>query len=123
MHIDGIMRPVLSRSTSLRGPRFYRSGEDRAVILFVNQLDSSTREGPREALETDAQVHPKAYADFLEGDAAEQAARPHSDGVVLDDWPTPRLLSARDPVGGRPPRETGTHESRRAAARERGEVA
>jgi hypothetical protein len=43
----------------LRGPRFWHDG---GVIRFVNHLDSSTRDGPREATEADKVAHPEAFA-------------------------------------------------------------
>lgn len=123
MHVDtAAMRPVLSRQTTLRGPRFYRSGEDRAVILFVNVLDASTREGPREATTADAEAYPKAFETFADADAAEQRGRPNMTGKPLADEPLRPLVTFRDPAEGKPPHEKGPHERRREAARERGEA-
>lgn len=106
MHVDAAaMRPVLSRQVALRGPKFYRDG---ANVMFVNHLDASTREGPREATTADAEAHPKAFEAFV-GDGGAEPFRP--------------LLAFSDPPSGKPPRERGPHEQRRAAAQERGETA
>lgn len=83
--------PALQRSISLRGPMFYRAPlahaatcalhgpppkkgvpvcdcEAEAVLLFVNHLDGSTRDGPRPATAEDANAHTEAYERFLNGD-------------------------------------------------------
>lgn len=123
MHVDAAsMRPVLTREVSLRGPRFFRSGEDRGLVLFVNYIDASTREGPREATTRDAELHAAAFEDFVTRDAAEQQGRAHPPGKPLEAEPLRPLVTFMDPPGGKPPREKGQHELRREAARGRGEV-
>jgi hypothetical protein len=51
--------PALERRISLRGPRFWQEGE---TLMFCNQIDGSTRDGPREATDADAEAHPEAFA-------------------------------------------------------------
>lgn len=111
MHISGVMRPVMNRTIALRGPKFYRDGEDRAKVLFVNHIDSSTREGPREAMETDAVGHPDAWQRFV----AEEAG-------IEPQTPLRPLVSFVDPPEGLPKRQKGPHEQKRDEAHERGEV-
>ena len=55
--------PPLERRISLRGPRFYIAeaiGPGR-VIMFCNQIDGSTRDGPRLATEDDQAAFPDAW--------------------------------------------------------------
>lgn len=60
----------LIRNVTLRGAKFYRDGEDQTRVLFVNHLDGSTREGPREATEGDVAAHSEAFGAFLAEDEA-----------------------------------------------------
>ncbi len=53
--------PMLQRSVSIRGARFYRDGEG---VMFVRHLDASTREGPRPATDADRSAHPEAWTAF-----------------------------------------------------------
>lgn len=50
--------PALERRISLRGPRFWTEGD---VLMFCNQIDGSTRDGPRTATPEDVQAHPEAF--------------------------------------------------------------
>lgn len=56
--------PALQRSISLRGPRFWKDGDK---VMFVNHLDGSTQDGPREATKADVKDHAKAHAAFKAG--------------------------------------------------------
>jgi len=62
-------RPVLSRQVCLRGPRFY---PERGKAMFVNHIDASTREGPREATDEDRAAHPKAWAAYRKSEPGRQ---------------------------------------------------
>ena len=53
--------PTLQRSVAPRGARFFEAGEE---VMFVHQLDPSTRDGPRPAEEADRIGHPEAWAAF-----------------------------------------------------------
>ena len=53
--------PTLQRSVAPRGARFYQAGDE---VMFVRQLDASTREGPREATDEDRAAHPEAWREF-----------------------------------------------------------
>ena len=53
--------PTLQRSVAPRGARFFQAGDE---VMFVRQLDASTREGPRPAAEADRVGHPEAWAAF-----------------------------------------------------------
>lgn len=68
-----LQRPS-ARTVSIRGPKFFRGGEARELIMFVFNYDGSTRDGPREATEADAVQHAKAYAAFLAADEVDEAA-------------------------------------------------
>ena len=62
--------PVLERSISLRGPRFFvqaipdGDGEIERTIMFVNHIDASTRTAPRPATREDSVEHAEAWAAF-----------------------------------------------------------
>lgn len=56
---------TIIRNTGPRGPRFYVDGE---ALRFVNVVDASTRDGPRDATEEDQAAYPQAYAAFERGD-------------------------------------------------------
>ena len=64
--------PTLERRISLRGPRFFKEG---AVLMFINQLDGSTRDGPRAATDDDRAAHPEALAG-LEIDSDDPPGKP-----------------------------------------------
>lgn len=56
--------PVLKRNSAVfRGPRFYDEGDK---LMWVNDLDSSTRIGPREAADEDLTLYPEAFARYQE---------------------------------------------------------
>ena len=59
--------PALERRISLRGPRFWI--ED-GKLMFCNQIDGSTRDGPRDATPADKASFPDAYAKGPAGDDA-----------------------------------------------------
>ena len=61
--------PALSRMVSIRGPRFWRDGDK---LMFVNHLDASTRDGPREASAADID----AFADAFEAFEGEDTGAP-----------------------------------------------
>ena len=90
--------PALQRSISIRGPRFFY---DDGELMFVNHLDSSTREGPRPATKADSLAHPQAWAAFQSEDP---------DHVLKP------VLRAIDPEGGPPTPEKGAHARRREQA-------
>lgn len=73
--------PALERRISLRGPRFWM---DDGKLMFCNQIDGSTREGPREATSADRHNFPTA----LEGMMAQT---PNADP------PGQPLISTKDP--------------------------
>ena len=50
--------PALARNNSPRGARFY---QDDGKLLFINVMDSCTRDGPRLATEADKEAHPEAW--------------------------------------------------------------
>jgi hypothetical protein len=90
--------PALERRISLRGPRFWR--ED-AALMFVNQIDASTRDGPRPATEDDKAAWPQAFA---------------AAGFVGADPPGGPLISARD-AGPRPAPPPRPFAARRESAK------
>ena len=98
--------PALERMIGLRGAHFYRGPEGE--LLFVNHLDSSTRDGPRAAVKEDSLEHPEAWAKFAMGDDQAEPFAP--------------IATFIEPPGGEPLKEVGPHASKRAAARARGEV-
>jgi hypothetical protein len=49
---------AIIRNVGPRGPRFY---EDQGALMFINVIDASTKEGPREATDEDRKEHPRAY--------------------------------------------------------------
>ena len=79
--------PVLERRISLRGPRFWIEGDE---LMFCNQIDGSTRDGPRLATNTDAEAHPEAFA-------ASEAEQNQADP------PGKPLVTAVDPAVKPPP--------------------
>ena len=93
-------RPVLVRRISPRGPRFWFEGE---TLMFANQLDGSTRDGPREATDADRVAHAGAYSAALELQEADPPGQP--------------ILSARDPAV-KPPAPTRPYAEKRARAAE-----
>ena len=95
--------PALQRSISLRGPRFFADG---AAIMFVNHLDGSTRDGPRQATAEDQAAHPAAWASY-EADDGRDPLKP--------------TLVAIDPPDGRPEPEEGPHARKRREAAQRAE--
>lgn len=99
-------RPVLERRMSQRGVKFYHEGGE---LMFVHQLDSSSRVGPRPATREDSEMHAQAWALFVE----------ELEGEGADDPFTP-TITATDPAGGPPPKEVGHHASARAAAKAEG---
>ncbi len=50
--------PALERRISLRGARFWIDGGE---LMFCNQIDGSTRDGPRPATSADRDAFPEAY--------------------------------------------------------------
>jgi hypothetical protein len=64
--------PTLERRISLRGPRFWL---DDGALMFANQLDGSTRDGPRAATDEDKAAHPSALA-MVETVTADPPGRP-----------------------------------------------
>jgi hypothetical protein len=50
---------AIIRNMGPRGARFY---DDNGVLMFVNVVDASTRDGPREATDDDRMANPEAYA-------------------------------------------------------------
>lgn len=64
--------PALQRSVSIRGPRFFKDGDD---VMFVNHVDGSTREGPRKATRADKAKHAPAYEAF-KADAQSEGLAP-----------------------------------------------
>jgi hypothetical protein len=63
--------PTLQRRVSMRGPRFYREGDE---LMFVHHLDGSTQIGPRPATDEDRATHAEALA-ALEAEAPVGGAR------------------------------------------------
>lgn len=57
--------PAIIRNTGPRGPRFY---EDGGELKFVNTVDASTRDGPRDATDEDRVAHPEAFAAYERND-------------------------------------------------------
>ncbi len=97
--------PALERRISLRGPRFWM---DEGGVMFCNQLDSSTRDGPRKATDADIANHPDAYDAWL--------------NTPEDEGPGKPMISVRDPaVKPEPPPKPFA--ARRAKAADQGEVA
>lgn len=115
-------RAALQRITTLRGPKFYRDGEDRARIMFIYTYDASTRIGPRDATEADALDNPEAYARFLREDQLTETQVGPPDKKTglptsLDPPPFRPLLVPADPPGmERREREIGPYERRRNEA-------
>ena len=106
--------PVLERLIGLRGPKFYEvaGDDDSRTLMFVNYMDSNTRDGPRPATEDDSLAHPEAWTAFtkeLQGEGA--------------DAPFRAMVTFTDPEDGPPPREPSANATRRDAARRRGETA
>lgn len=107
--------PALERRLGLRGPRFYGEGDG---LMFVNYLDSSTRDGPRAATEADTLEHPAAWALFCAEVDAEEAGM--GEGAV---HPFRAMVTFVDPPEGAPPREVGPHAKARASAKAEGREA
>jgi hypothetical protein len=81
--------PVLERRVSLRGVRFWVDGQD---LMFCNQVDSCTRDGPRLATSEDRDAHPKAYAEAAAGDGPEPLAKLlHVSGDAPPKAPKPHI--------------------------------
>jgi hypothetical protein len=57
--------PAIIRNTGPRGPRFF---EDGGELRFVNVVDASTRDGPREATDEDRMAHPEAFRAYEKND-------------------------------------------------------
>lgn len=125
--------PALSRMlTATRGPRFYGAseedddGEAVPVLMFVNYLDGSTRDGPRHATEEDAVAHPKAWGDFvaeLEAEEAAEANQARLNEREPRDHPFRPMVTWSDPPEGPPVREESALQKRRSEAKARGETA
>lgn len=79
--------PALERRLGPRGPRFWMDG---ATLMFANQFDGSTRDGPREATDEDIRLHHDAHEASLvvitDDTGREIAAAP---GVPLVTFKTP----------------------------------
>lgn len=104
-----------SRLLGPRGPRFYGEG---AQIMFVNVLDSTTREGPRQATKADSLAHVEAWAKFT-GELPD--ADPLNAGLSFRD--VEEGEGPTDPEAEKPADEPGPYAKRRQAARDRGEEA
>lgn len=107
--------PALERRTSLRGARFWLVDVEElwvhgklwarqgGTLMFCNQIDGSTRDGPREATEEDVAAFPQAHADM---------------DLAGNDAPGKPMISVRDPERkpADPPRP---YAAKREAARQR----
>jgi hypothetical protein len=112
------------RSVTLRGAKFYRDGADQTRVLFVNYLDSATRDGPRPATEKDAAEQPDAFGRFLaEDEAAREVGPPDKKSgqpTKLERPPLAPLWKWELPEGvDPPPRHVGPYELARNEAFER----
>lgn len=89
--------PALERRISLRGPRFWDEGN---TMMFCNQIDGSTRDGPRPATQEDEDAHPEAFAAALNADSSA---------------PGSPMISVRNPAQ-KPPPAPKPYAERRARA-------
>lgn len=118
------MNRSLIRNVTLRGAKFYRDGDDQTRVLFVNNLDGSTRDGPREATEADAWAHPDAWGQFLASDEAATETGPVNkktgQPTKLERPPLAPLVQFQNPSGmdpdERPARHVGPYEQARNEA-------
>ena len=72
--------PVLKRSVSMRGPKFYHDG---GVLMFINFIDGSTQDGPRVATHEDMTAYPLALIN-AENPLQAYEESPPSDGTLQD---------------------------------------
>lgn len=100
--------PAIIRNTGPRGPRFF---EDGGVLRFVNVVDASTRDGPRDATDEDRQTHPEAFAAFGREDAS---MFPGAQPMVTFTGEPPPQLSDRKPLAVPPPPRVEPQEPKRA---------
>lgn len=118
------MNRSLIRNVTLRGAKFYRDGDDQTRVLFVNNLDGSTRDGPREATEADVEAHSEAFGAFLASDEAAAETGPVNkktgQPTKLERPPLAPLVQFRNPSGmdpdERPARYIGPYEQARNEA-------
>ena len=86
---------ALQRSVSQRGAKFFRQG---GKLMFVLNLDGSTRFGPREASIDDLDAFPSAFAAFeAEDDGGAIGPLPARGSTP----PSPTLPSARGKGGSK----------------------
>ena len=88
--------PALMRSIAIKGPRFYT---DNGALMFVNHIDASTRDGPREATDADMLAFPDAF---------------EASGEERTEAPGAPMITVKDPPGGKPDIEAPVARGRRA---------
>lgn len=103
--------PAIIRNTGPRGPRFFEDGGD---LRFVNVVDASTRDGPREATDEDRIAHPEAFAAY---ERADESMFPGATPMITFSGEPPPELSHRPPLAvPAPPREEPTPKAERQKA-------
>lgn len=89
--------PAIIRNTGPRGPRFF---EDGGELRFVNVVDASTRDGPREATDEDRLAHPEAFAAY---EANDQSMFPGAKPMITFSGEPPPEVASRPPLSVAPP--------------------
>lgn len=92
------IRNAIVRNTGPRGPRFY---EDGGKLHFVNVVDASTRDGPREATDADQEAFADAYAAFRRGHSGDSF--PGAKPMITFSGEPPAELSRKAPLAVAPP--------------------
>jgi hypothetical protein len=92
--------PAIIRNTGPRGPRFF---EDNGTLRFVNVVDASTRDGPRDATDEDRIAHPEAFAAL--GSSAHDMFPGAKPMVTFSGEPPPELANKPPLAVPAPPRE------------------